>query len=77
MRSIRILGTGCAKCKKLAKNAETAAKELHLDFEITKITDIPEIIKYGVMATPALVIDGEIKVAGKVLSVEEIKNMLS
>ena len=61
----------------MAKNAQTAAKELNLEFEISKVTDIPEIMKFGVMVTPALVINNEIKVAGKVPSVEEIKHMLS
>lgn len=77
MRKIQILGTGCPKCRNLAKNAETAAKELELDYEITKITDIPAIMKFGVMITPALVIDNEVKIAGKVPSVDEIKKMLS
>ena len=77
MRKIQILGTGCKKCKKLAEHAEEAAKELQLEYEITKITDIPEIMKFGVMITPALVIDNEVKIAGKVPSVDEIKKMLS
>jgi len=76
MRKIQILGTGCPKCKKLAENAEAAAKELALEYEITKITDIPEIMKFGVMITPALVIDNEVKIAGKVPSVDEIKKIL-
>ena len=75
MRKIQILGTGCPKCKKLAVNAEAAAKELELDYEIIKVTDIPEIMKFGVMMTPALVIDSEVKIAGKVPSVEDIKKM--
>jgi len=74
MKKIQILGTGCHKCKKLAKNAEAAAKELGIGFEIEKITDIDEIMKFGVMMTPALVVDGEVKGTGKVLSVvEEIR----
>ncbi|MGA1844094.1 MAG: thioredoxin family protein [bacterium] len=77
MRKIQILGTGCPKCRSLAKNAEAAARELALEFEITKITDIPAIMKFGITVTPALVIDDEIKVAGKVPSVDEIKEMLS
>lgn len=76
MRKIQILGTGCPKCKKMAENAEAAAKELHLAYEISKVTSVPDIMKYGVMFTPALVIDSEVKVAGKVPSVEEIKAML-
>jgi small redox-active disulfide protein 2 len=77
MRKIQILGTGCPKCKKMEENAEAAAKALQLEYEITKVTKIPEIMKYGVMVTPALVIDNEVKVAGKVPSVDEIKTMLS
>jgi small redox-active disulfide protein 2 len=61
----------------MAENAEQAVKELQLEYEITKITDIPEIMKFGVMITPALVIDNEVKVAGKVPSVDDIKKMLS
>ena len=77
MRKIQILGTGCAKCKKLAENAETAARELTLEFEMEKVTDINEMMKYGVMMTPALVVDGEVKVVGKVPSADEIKKMLA
>ncbi len=75
MKKIEILGTGCPKCKKLTENIETAAKELGIEYEIVKITDINEIIKYGVMMTPALAIDGEIKSAGKLLSIEELKKL--
>ena len=77
MRKIQILGTGCPKCKKMFENAEAAAKALQLEFEITKVTDIKEIMKYGIMITPALVIDNQMKIAGKVPSVDEIKDMLS
>ena len=77
MKKIQILGTGCSKCKALAQNAETAAKELQLDFELVKVTNINEIMKFGVMMTPALVVDGKVKVAGKVASPEDIKAMLS
>jgi small redox-active disulfide protein 2 len=76
MKKIQILGTGCPKCKKLAKNAEAAAKELDLEFEVEKVTDINEMMKFGVMVTPALVVDGQVKVVGKVPSAEEIKKML-
>lgn len=71
------MGTGCKKCNKMAENAEEAAKELQVEYEIKKITDIPEMMKFGVMITPALVIDNEVKVAGKVPSVDDIKKMLS
>ena len=74
---IQILGTGCPKCKKLAENAEAAAKALGIDCEIEKVTDVKEIIKFGVMMTPALAVDGQVKVAGKVPGVEEIKGMLA
>ena len=73
---IEILGTGCPKCEKLAENAELAVKELGLDAEIVKVTDINEIIKRGVMMTPALAVDGEVKSVGKVLSTEDIKSLL-
>jgi len=73
---IEILGTGCPKCKKLAELAEQAVKESGIEAEIIKITEINEIMNYGVMITPALVIDGEVKSAGKIPSIEEIKNWL-
>lgn len=73
---IQILGTGCPKCKKLAENAEAAAKELGLDFELEKVTDINKIMGFGVMMTPALAVDGTVKVVGRVPSSEEIKTML-
>ena len=73
---IQILGTGCPKCKQLSENAETAAKELGIDFELEKVTSITDIMSFGVMMTPALVIDGEVKIAGKVPQVEEIKELL-
>ena len=77
MKTLQILGTGCPKCKKLAENAEAAAKELGIEYEIEKVTQINDIMKMGVMITPALAIDGEVKVAGKVASPEDIKKMLS
>jgi small redox-active disulfide protein 2 len=76
MKKIQILGTGCPKCKKLAENAETAAKELGIEYEIEKVTKINDIMKFGVMVTPALVIDGEVKVAGKVPTTEQLKEIL-
>jgi len=76
MKKIQILGTGCPKCKKLTENAETAAKELGIDYEIEKITNINDIMNFGVMMTPALAVDGEVKVVGKVASVEEIKELI-
>lgn len=76
MKKIQILGTGCPKCKKLLKNAEAAAKELGIEFEIEKVTNINDIMKFGVMMTPTLAVDGEVKVVGKVSSPDEIKGML-
>jgi len=73
---IQILGTGCPKCKKLAENAEAAAKEIGLDCEIEKITEINEILKFGVMMTPGLAVDGTVKSVGKVPPVEELKTLL-
>ena len=77
MKKIQILGTGCPKCKKLAENAEFAAKELNLEYQLEKVTDINKIMLFGVMMTPALVIDGEVKIAGKVPSADDIKEMLA
>jgi len=76
MKKIQILGTGCPKCKKLTENAEAAAKMLGIEYEIQKVTDINDIMKFGVMLTPALVVDGQVKVVGKVPSPDEIKPML-
>jgi small redox-active disulfide protein 2 len=76
MKKIQILGTGCPKCKKLAENAEAAAKQTGIEYEIQKITDINEITKFGVMMTPALAVDGRVKIVGKVASPDEIKTML-
>jgi small redox-active disulfide protein 2 len=74
---IQILGTGCPKCKKLAENAEVAAKSLGLEYTVEKVTDIDAILKRGVMMTPALVVDGVVKVVGKVPEPEAIKALLS
>ena len=73
---IQILGTGCAKCRKLAQNAEEAARELGRPVEVEKVSDIGEIMKYGVMMTPALAVEGEVKFVGKVPSVKDIKAVL-
>ncbi|MCF7975367.1 MAG: thioredoxin family protein [Phycisphaerae bacterium] len=74
---LQILGTGCPKCKKLAELTEAAAKELGLDYDLEKITDINAIMGFGVMMTPALAVDGQVKITGKVPGVDEIKTMLS
>jgi small redox-active disulfide protein 2 len=73
---IKVLGPGCPKCKQLAELAEAAAKALGAPYELTKVTDFKDIMAYGVMSTPALVVDGEVKVAGRVPSVDEIKKFL-
>ncbi len=73
---IQILGTGCPKCRKLAENAESAAKELGLDYELEKVTDINKIMSFGVMMTPGIAIDGIVKSVGKVLSIKEIQEIL-
>jgi small redox-active disulfide protein 2 len=73
---IQILGTGCPKCKQLAQVAEKAAQELGVEFELEKVTDINQIIAFGVMMTPALVVDGDVKLAGKIPSVADLKNIL-
>jgi small redox-active disulfide protein 2 len=74
---IEILGVGCPKCKLLTANAEAAVKELNITADISKITDITKITEYGVMMTPALAIDGIVVSAGKVLSKDEIKKIIS
>jgi len=74
---IQILGTGCPKCKKLAENAEAAAKALGVEYTIEKVTDINEIMAFGVMMTPGLAVDGDVKIVGKVPSPDEIKSFLS
>ena len=74
---IEILGVGCPKCKQLIANAEAAIKELNIVAEISKVTDIDKITEYGVMMTPALAVDGTVVSAGKVLSKDEIKEIIS
>lgn len=74
---LQILGTGCPKCKMLSEHAERAAQELGLDYEIEKITNIEEILAFGALATPALAVDGEIKVVGRVPTTARLKEMLS
>lgn len=74
---IQILGTGCKKCQKLFENAEAAAQELQLDYELIKVTEMQEIAGFGVLMTPALAIDGQVKLTGKAPSVKELKQILS
>jgi small redox-active disulfide protein 2 len=77
VKRLQVLGTGCPKCKKLTANAEAAAAELGLDYELEKVTELERIMGLGVMMTPALVVDGEVKVAGQVASVGDIKQLLT
>lgn len=77
MKKIQILGTGCPKCHKLAENAKAAAESLGIEYELVKVSEIAEIMKFRVMMTPALAVDGVVKVVGKVPSAEEIKALLS
>jgi small redox-active disulfide protein 2 len=74
---IQVLGTGCAKCKQLTANAARAVEELALGIPVEKVEDIREIIKFGVMTTPALAIDGKIRSAGRVLSAADVKVLLT
>ncbi len=73
---IQVLGTGCAKCKQLTANAEKAVAELGIEAAVEKVEDIREIVKFKVMTTPALVVDGAVRSAGKVLSPEDVKRLL-
>ena len=72
MKKIQVLGTGCPKCKTLTANAEAAVKALGVDATVEKVEKISDIMKFGVMMTPALVVHGQVKSAGKVLSAEDI-----
>jgi len=77
VKKLQILGTGCAKCRMLTDHAEQAARELGLEYTLEKVTDINAIVAFGVVATPALVVDGEIKVAGRVPTADAIKPLLA
>ncbi len=76
MKKLQILGTGCPKCKKLYEAAQQAVKESGVEVEVTKVEDMNEILEFGVMMTPALAVDGDVKSVGKVLSPGEIAAML-
>lgn len=76
MKKLQILGTGCSKCKALAEQTEKAAKTMGVEFVLEKVTDIEKIVAFGVMATPALAVDGVVKVSGRLPSLEEIKTMI-
>lgn len=76
MKKLQILGTGCATCNTLAQMVEEAATELGLDFEMVKVTDINEITAFGIMATPGLAVDGDVKSSGGLPTMDEIKEMI-
>ena len=77
MRQIKVLGPGCRRCEQLAAATKEAADQLGIDYELEKVKDVAKLADYGVMMTPGLVVDGEVKSQGKVLSLEEIKAMLA
>ncbi|MGE4542808.1 MAG: thioredoxin family protein [Pedobacter sp.] len=77
MKKIQILGTGCKKCQTLMENAKSAADELGIQYELIKVSDIKDIAGFGVMLTPALAVDGEVKLVGKVAKPEELKKYLA
>ena len=77
MKKLQILGTGCAKCRSLTERTEQAARALGLDYTLEKVTAIDDIVAFGPVATPALVVDGEIKVAGRVPSAESLEALLA
>lgn len=76
MKKLQILGTGCPKCEKLAALTEQAAREMGIAYEIEKVTDINRIIDFGVMITPGLVVNGQVKAAGRIPSLQDLKTML-
>jgi small redox-active disulfide protein 2 len=77
MKNIQIFGTGCPKCKKLFEATRQAVMDLGVEAEVTKVDDINEIMKFGIMTTPALAIDGEVKIAGRIPKPDELKTMIS
>lgn len=77
MKKLHVLGTGCAKCEQLLEVTTRASREIALDCEIDKVTDFMRFADFGVMITPALVVDGEVKVSGRVPPLEEMKSLLS
>jgi len=77
MKKLQILGTGCPKCIKLTELAEKAARELGIEYEIEKVTDINELIKFNIMMTPGLAVDGIVKCSGRIPSVEELKGLIA
>ena len=77
MKKLQILGTGCPKCAKLAANTEAAATAAGIEFELVKVTKLTDIAAFGVMMTPALAVDGEVKVSGRVPDVDEIQQLIA
>lgn len=77
MKKLQILGTGCPKCLKLAESSKNAAEEMGIAYEIEKVTNIDDIMRFGIFMTPALVVDGVVKVSGRVPSHDELKKMLA
>ena len=76
MKKIQILGTGCAKCHKLAENTKQAADNLGLEYDMEKVTDINQIMSFGIMTTPGLAVDGKVLIAGKVPSSADIEKLI-
>jgi len=76
MKMIQVFGPGCPKCKKLAEDAEKAAKELGIEYQLEKVTDINVMTGYGIMTTPALAVDGQVKITGRCPSVKELKDII-
>ena len=77
MKDVKVLGPGCARCEQLLELTRRAVREVGLECTVQKVSDIQEITKYGVMMTPALVVDGQVKVSGKVPSLDDIKRLLA
>lgn len=77
MKKLQILGTGCPKCQKLAEHTEAAANALGIEYELEKVTDFDRIIEFGLLTTPALVVDGEIKIAGRVPTVAALQELIA
>lgn len=77
MKKLQILGTGCPKCKKLFELTDQAAKSLGIEYQIEKVEDIQQIVAFGVMMTPALAVNGEVKVSGRLPNLDEIKKLIA
>ncbi len=77
MTNIQVLGPGCANCRRLAENVEAAANQLGMEYRLEKVTDIQSIVQAGIMRTPALTVDGKVKLYGRVPSIDELKKLLA